>query len=258
MRKYKNLIGQKFGRLTVVSEIIKNNRKYCLCKCDCGNEKLIAATSVISERTKSCGCLLKEIKKYKDLTGLKFGKLTVIEIAKIEKRKTEAGNYISNAFWLCKCDCGNETIVKASMLLQKRTTSCGCVCRKCSSDSLKKNMKLSAMSYTNVDNTILMMLLKSLNYTKDGRKIGVFYNKYHKRYVWWVSFGFRGKRILKNYNNYNEALNERLKLEKKYSIPFIIEHKTLLKNIDIDKYLNAEPQQEFDYIKYESERNKKL
>ena len=56
--------------------------------------------------------------KTKDLTGLKFNKLTVIE-------KATANKY-SQARWRCKCDCGNESIVVTQKLTSGRTKTCGC------------------------------------------------------------------------------------------------------------------------------------
>ena len=56
--------------------------------------------------------------KANDLTGKKFGKLTVLE--RCENSKS---GYVR---WLCKCDCGNNSIVYAGNLTKKHTTSCGC------------------------------------------------------------------------------------------------------------------------------------
>lgn len=52
------MTGQKFNRLTVIKHI--ENYK-CLCKCDCGNVKEISGNHLRSGRTKSCGCLKKEM-----------------------------------------------------------------------------------------------------------------------------------------------------------------------------------------------------
>ena len=54
------MIGQKFGRLTVIEELperTKDGRKIYKCKCDCG--KYINALGYLLRRgtTKSCGCL---------------------------------------------------------------------------------------------------------------------------------------------------------------------------------------------------------
>lgn len=54
-----------------------------------------------------------------DLTGQKFGKLTVIE-----KSSKKRGTHIC---WVCKCDCGNETIVSSDHLKNGNTQSCGCL-----------------------------------------------------------------------------------------------------------------------------------
>lgn len=62
MPKLINLIGQKFGRLTVIEQAKRNKHRDIkwLCLCDCGNEKIIIGYSLTSNCTKSCGCLRKE------------------------------------------------------------------------------------------------------------------------------------------------------------------------------------------------------
>ncbi|WP_194726648.1 hypothetical protein [Noviherbaspirillum malthae] len=58
MAVLKNLIGQRFGRLVVVSrapnELRKNAKWNCLC--DCGSTTVVAVSSLISGRTQSCKC----------------------------------------------------------------------------------------------------------------------------------------------------------------------------------------------------------
>lgn len=58
----KNLSNQKFGRLTAIKQVGVNKWKnyLWLCRCDCGNEKIIASHGLLDGRTKSCGCLAKE------------------------------------------------------------------------------------------------------------------------------------------------------------------------------------------------------
>ena len=65
MGKFIDLTGQKFGRLVVIKRAAntKNNCAHWLCKCDCGNEKVILSSSLIQGNTKSCGCLAKESSK---------------------------------------------------------------------------------------------------------------------------------------------------------------------------------------------------
>lgn len=67
-----------------------------------------------------------------DLTGQKFGKLTVLKFAGFSK--THHGSY-----WLCKCDCGNTKEVFGSSLKHGLTTSCGCYRNKCTSERTYKH-----------------------------------------------------------------------------------------------------------------------
>jgi len=54
----------------------------------------------------------------KDLTGQKFGLLTAIKYSHSHKRK---------AYWLCKCDCGNECVRVGSQMSYGKVRSCGCL-----------------------------------------------------------------------------------------------------------------------------------
>ena len=57
--------------------------------------------------------------KQQNLISMKFGRLTVLEKTKNEKRN---GN-----FWVCICDCGNKTNpIATNSLLKLKTRSCGC------------------------------------------------------------------------------------------------------------------------------------
>ena len=51
---HKKNIGKKYGRLTVI-DVVKKDKYYYLCRCECGEEKEILARSVIGGQTKTCG-----------------------------------------------------------------------------------------------------------------------------------------------------------------------------------------------------------
>ena len=57
-----------------------------------------------------------------DLVGQRFGKLVVV--ADNGTKTLKNGEPVRT--WLCKCDCGNETVVITSKLKGGQTTSCGC------------------------------------------------------------------------------------------------------------------------------------
>lgn len=65
-----DLVGQKFGRLTVVKKDESSTPKkvYWFCVCDCGTNYRVAGADLRSGDIKSCGCLRRETK-----TGLKHG-----------------------------------------------------------------------------------------------------------------------------------------------------------------------------------------
>jgi hypothetical protein len=61
MARKKNLIGQKFHKLTVIQDLGSRQYKHTkhaiwLCKCDCGKEKILT-TGNLKAGTQSCGCL---------------------------------------------------------------------------------------------------------------------------------------------------------------------------------------------------------
>jgi hypothetical protein len=56
---------------------------------------------------------------FRDLTNQRFGRLTVLRPVRKNKEK--------HIYWVCQCDCGNQTTVRSSSLDPKRTQSCGCL-----------------------------------------------------------------------------------------------------------------------------------
>ena len=59
-------------------------------------------------------------RKREDLTGRRYGRLTVISYnEEVSKQK-------GRAYWNCKCECGNEIIVRGDNLTSESTKSCGC------------------------------------------------------------------------------------------------------------------------------------
>lgn len=66
--------------------------------------------------------------KFKDLTGKRFERLTVI------KRVENRGKHTQ---WLCKCDCGNEKISTSTNLISGHIKSCNCLRLEKSTDRIK-------------------------------------------------------------------------------------------------------------------------
>lgn len=120
-KKHIDLIGLCFGRLTVEAYLGSSRFK---CRCECGQETIVDSYNLRNGHTQSCGCLSRELtskRSLQDLTGLKFGNLTVISRADSRDDKNKA------VMWNCICDCGKNTIVRANDLRSGNTKSCGCL-----------------------------------------------------------------------------------------------------------------------------------
>ncbi len=128
-----DLTGHKSGKLTVICrQGSRHGESLWLCKCECGNEKLVTAYSLRTRKTKSCGCLRIEVVRKiceVDITGRRYGRLVAME----RMTYKENNSYV----WKCKCDCGNEFLVPRSRLTTKNTQSCGCMYRKVGGASVK-------------------------------------------------------------------------------------------------------------------------
>lgn len=132
-RKISEILGKKFGRLTVLSDSEEHNpfgARQVVCRCDCGKEILATINNLESGNTKSCGCLANENRRNKHLPIIneKIGKLTVLE-------------YLGKSTWRCKCECGN-IVTRKTESLSRGNCSCGC-------ESSKGEYKLAQLLKSN-------------------------------------------------------------------------------------------------------------
>lgn len=58
------MVGKKFGKLTVIELASSTGKRkyerYWLCKCECGNFKIVGGNELRTGKTQSCGCLQRE------------------------------------------------------------------------------------------------------------------------------------------------------------------------------------------------------
>lgn len=106
---------ERFGSLVVWTKVRKG---LWMCRCDCGNYKIVRAIDLHRGHIKTCGC--GRLKPRNDLSGLRFGALTV------------TGGSIQSygrgqRMWETQCDCGAKLIVPAKSLRSGNTKSCGCL-----------------------------------------------------------------------------------------------------------------------------------
>ena len=105
----RKMVGQKFNHWTILEELGKGK---VICQCDCENQtiKELYKKAVVNGQTKSCGC---QGSGFINLKGQKYNEWTVLE-------------FKGNAQWLCRCSCGNESILTRRALLEGLSKSCGC------------------------------------------------------------------------------------------------------------------------------------
>lgn len=124
-----------------------------------------------------------------DLTGQRFGKLTVLRPAE---------NIGSRTAWVCRCDCGAETVAKTVHLRGGHVTSCGGAC--------KAGIE-SRLHY--VDGTCVEMLRsKTVRRNNHSGVPGVDWLAGVRR--WRATIGFQGRRIyLGKFDRFEDAVEAR-------------------------------------------------
>ena len=181
MPKKIDITGQRFGELAAIEPTDKRIKGSVVwkCRCSCGRECYVSASSLRFGGAKSCGCLSQ---KNEDLTGQRFGKLEVIEPT--EKR------FRGSIIWKCRCDCGNYREVIGSVLKKEHIVSC----RKCSDLNSPE--------------------IKGVRTNSGGRR-GVSWDKITQS--WRAYIGYKKEQYeLGHYENFDDAVKAREQAEEKY------------------------------------------
>ena len=123
-----------------------------------------------------------------DLTGKRFGRLMVVRYEKRIKKFW---------YWLCVCDCGNETVVSASNLKSNHTKSCGSY----KEEKSREKKKTSKPHYASLRIKWDSMKARCLNQNSQdyhrygGRGISICeeWMDFEKFYEWSIKSGFEEK-----------------------------------------------------------------
>lgn len=143
-----------------------------------------------------------------DLTGQRFGRLVVLKRVESINKGTR---------WLCKCDCGKETVVYGGNLKFKHVRSCGCLRKKITSSIHKRNL------FKGIYVNLLQSKLSKKN--TSGVK-GVSFTTHTK--LWRASIQIKRDIIyLGSFKNINDAITARKEAEEKYFKPVIEEYEAL-------------------------------
>lgn len=127
IKPVEDISGKKYNKLTTISKVEgKGNLWNCIC--ECGNDAIVSAKNLKSGGTKTCGCSRVAWSESQtcDLTGMEFGRLTVIQ-------KSNRGG----RWWDCMCSCGNTKTVRNYSLTTGATASCGCLRKETAGSNVK-------------------------------------------------------------------------------------------------------------------------
>ena len=146
-------------------------------------------------------------RKKLDLTGQRFGKLTVL---------APAENMGSLTAWLCRCDCGVQCVVPTKRLRDGHRTSCGC-------DRSQTTGEYGRASLTYVDGTCVEMIRANTRRRNNtSGEPGVEWRRDQK--TWRASICFKGqRRYLGNYSKFEDAVMARKRAEEELFEPFLRE-----------------------------------
>ena len=110
-----------------------------------------------------------------NLSGQKFGRLTVIKFDHIDKS--------GNKTWKCICECGNEVMSSTHNLKRGNTKSCGCLQAETAKNlMINRNIKYSKIKYS-----------KEINYRRIYRSwYYMLYRCYNSKHPQYKDYGGRG------------------------------------------------------------------
>lgn len=159
-----------------------------------------------------------------DLTGKRFGRLTVIE-RDYDPKKTKHKKYV---YWKCVCDCGNKKSVGSQALRSGRTKSCGCL-------TIDRNHCLTSENLIPANRKVLVEKtnLNRINLKKTASDntsgvTGVCFDRSSGK--WLAYLNINKKNVLyKHFENKQDAINARKEAEEKYFKP-------ILEKYDYEKY----------------------
>jgi hypothetical protein len=127
MQQAYHMKGSEFGRWSVLGRASDlNGREAWSCKCSCAKatERIVLGKDLRNGKSASCGCLARERSNATQramsearMQGRRFGRLVVL-------RRSGLSQPVK---WVCKCKCGNETVVEGGHLVTGQTKSCGCL-----------------------------------------------------------------------------------------------------------------------------------
>jgi hypothetical protein len=183
-----DLTGKVFGRLTAIERAGKDHANNTLwrCKCICGNEKIAPANSLNAGRTKSCGCLVKDIDRSKQAKRLTIEHVKK-EALKLGKWEIIDDMYVNSAQRLkCVClKCGVESEKSWDNIKQNKG------CRTCNNidNPQRLGIKEIRASFEKVEYN-----LSTTVYKNNHQKLEYTCDQGHSHSVTWTNWEYNKRR----------------------------------------------------------------
>lgn len=225
MGKFVDLTGLRFGKLLVLSreetkiQPSKQRKTMWRCKCDCGNEVVVAATHLKSGHSQTCGCGIREARIK---SGKKYNDYEVQEDYVIMYTRNGYPFYVDlDDFWKVKDVCWHMDngyilglIGRKRVQLHRFIMDCppelyvdhigGSETR---NDNRKYNLRIVTMAQNCMNS--------HLRSTNNSGVTGVGWNEQHKK--WHARMKINGEVVLSEfYNNFEDAVKARKEAEEKY------------------------------------------
>lgn len=153
------------------------------------------------------------MRKHTDITGRRFGKLTVIELS--DRYGTRGARKCR--LWKCQCDCGQITYLATDSLKAPGE-------RSCPTCAAKHNAAKAREGAGFIGGTQLSRIrnMKPIATNTSGVR-GVYYEQEHNR--WRARLKFKGKLMnFGSYDKFEDAVAARKKAEEEYFGTFLEEH----------------------------------
>lgn len=186
----------------------ENDRTYVYVQCPICNSKTWKRADTLRQIV-SCGCYNEEKNYKKPLklkTGQRYNMLTII--CRTNKK------YLKEYLWLCKCDCGNEVEVLASVLKRGSKYSCGCETYNNVVRALKENAKNNEHKYFIKNTNIELITRDKLLSTNTSGVTGVRWKKDKNK--WMADIIFQKKHYFLGYFDDKMLAIKARKLAEKY------------------------------------------
>lgn len=209
LKPRKDLTNKVFGKLTVIEVVSKDKHSHYqwLCRCECGNTKIINGDNLVRNLTTSCGCYhaQRNTETHKLTNTYKFYDNYVIGVdSKGNEFKFDLEDYkeVSQYYWTVTR--GYVKNILNNILLHRLVT-------KCPVDMVVDHINHDTLNNCKSNLRLCTKQQNSCNMTPRKRGITKVGNKYQ------VLLHYKGKRhYLGLHPTYEDALKVRINAEKKY------------------------------------------